>query len=409
STDTPHDQPLLKYRWNFDDGSDWQPWSSNKTILHSFSYTREYDITLEVMDDDGDTGTITKRMTISGPDSVKPSVSGVVVPQDAVVGKPITVFANVTDESGIASVVLHFRVGNETGQTLMTRVSGTTYQGQIPSQNSSVTISCWIVAEDVNGNIWTTGNYQIIVQEVVPAEYWAAGFGGAAILLVGMFLGFRRYNATVDEAFIIYEDGRLIAHQTRHLKPGMDNDVLSSMLIAIQDFVKDSFKDERTTALKRLDFGEKKILVEKGERVYLAAVLHGKHAGKIPQRMLQVIEEIQRDFGPVFAQWDGNLENVRGVKDETQSLFKKQWSISRVIRLRRSSEEGGPLVTECPVCDQSIPADSKRCPSCGADFGNATVADLEQVAQDLLQDSKVSPASSDQTSHGPAKDESPRK
>jgi hypothetical protein len=126
--------------------------------------------------------------------------------------------------------------------------------------------------------------------------------------------------------------------------------------------------------------------------VYLAAVLHGKHAGKIPQKMLQAIEEIQKEFGPVFAQWDGNLEDMRGVKDKTQPLFKKKWTISikRFAVLRRSPNEIEPLMIECPVCDQKIPAYSKRCPSCGVDFSNASVDDLEQVAQDMLKDENSS-------------------
>jgi hypothetical protein len=158
------------------------------------------------------------------------------------------------------------------------------------------------------------------------------------------------------------------------------------MLVAIQSFVRDSFKDETSTGLKRLDFGEKKILVEKGDRLYLAAVLHGRNAGKVPQKLLQVIEDIQKDFGPVFAQWDGDLESVRGVKDKTQPLFKQTLSITRIIRVRRSPQEIAPLMIECPICDRKISPDSKKCPSCGVDLSNASVDDLEKVAYDILKD-----------------------
>jgi PKD repeat protein len=392
STDTPHDIPMLAYRWNFDDGTNWYPWSSDPTIVHTFSISREYNVTLEVGDDDGAVGTTTRKIaiTVTPPDIVPPSVSNVTFVQTAVVGKPIIVSATLTDNSGQVTAFLYFRNGGKTNSTPMTRISGDVFEGQIPSQNSSGKIIFWIVAFDPNQNNLTTGEFEIVIEKPIPPEYWAAGFGGAVAILAGLFVGFRRVYATVDEAFIIYEDGRLIAHQTRHLKPGMDDEILSSMLVAIQDFVRDSFKDEGTTALKRLDFGDKKVLVEKGDRVYLAAVLHGKHPGKIPQKMLLVIEEIRRDFGAVFAEWDGDFESMRGVKDKTQPLFKKQWSITRIIRFRRSSEESGPLMIECPVCDNRIAADSKKCPSCGVDFSNASVDDLEQVAQDMLKDENSS-------------------
>ncbi|MGD0057247.1 MAG: PKD domain-containing protein [Methanomassiliicoccales archaeon] len=398
STDTPHDVPLLMYRWNFDDGTNWQNWSSDPILVHIFSKNRVYNVTLEVRDDDLAIGTITKKITVTviPPDTISPVISNVTFIQTAVVGKPITVSATVTDNSGQVTAFLYFKNGDKTNSTPMTKISGNVFEGQIPSQNSSGKISFWIVALDPSQNNFTTGEFEIVIEKPIPPEYWAAGFVGAVAILAGLFVGFRRVYATVDEAFIIYEDGRLIAHQTRHLKPGMDDEVLSSMLVAIQDFVKDSFKDEGTTALKRLDFGDKRVLVEKGDRVYLAAVLHGKYSGKIPQKMLLVIEEIRRDFGAVFAEWDGNFESMRGVKDKTQPLFKKQWSITRIIRFRRSSEKTGPLMIECPICDQRITADSKKCPSCGVDLTNASVSDLEQVAHDISHDKNGSSSLSEQ-------------
>ena len=115
-----------------------------------------------------------------------------------------------------------------------------------------------------------------------------------------------------------------MAHQTRRIKPGMDDDILASMFVAIQMFVKDSFKDESSTHLNRLDFGKKKILVEKGESFYLAVVLHSKRTGSVPKRMQSVIEDIQVNFGPTLKAWDGDLEKVRGVKDSMKPLVKRK-------------------------------------------------------------------------------------
>lgn len=104
----------------------------------------------------------------------------------------------------------------------------------------------------------------------------------------------------------------------------MDDDILASMFVAIQIFVKDSFKDESSTGLNRLDFGKKKILVEKGESFYLAVVLHSNRTGSVPKRMQTVIDDIEMKFGPVLKGWDGDLEKVRGVKDTVNSLVKRK-------------------------------------------------------------------------------------
>ncbi|MCJ7516500.1 MAG: PKD domain-containing protein, partial [Methanomassiliicoccales archaeon] len=402
SFDTPSDVSSLQFRWNFGDGTNWSPWSLNPIVRHTFvNKSREYSVVLNVRDNDGDIGAKTIQVIV---DETPPLVSEVHAVQRAVVGLPTTISASVTDSFGVHNVSLHYRIGEEVRIVTMSQTTVNIYEAQIPSQNSTVTIFFWVQAFDTSGNSFMTGEYELVVQEAIPPEYLYGGIGAFAVLAAGLFLGVRRRYATVDEAFIIYEDGRLIAHRTRHLKPGMDDEVLSSMLVAIQNFVKDSFKDETTTALKRLDFGEKKILVEKGDKVYLAAVLHGKHAGKIPQKLLQVIEEIQIDFGAVFAQWDGDLESVRGVKDKTRPLFKQTLSITRIIRVRRSPQEIGPMTIECPICDRKISPDSKKCPSCGVDLSNASVDDLEKVAYDILKEGAGLSTPSEQESSSLQKD-----
>jgi PKD repeat protein len=402
SFDTPSDVSSLQFRWNFGDGTNWSNWSLNPIIRHTFvNKSREYSVVLNVKDNDGDVGTKTIQVII---DETKPLVRVLSAGKRAVVGSPTTISANVTDPFGVYNVSLHYRIGEEVRIVTMSQTTVNIYEAQIPSQNSTVTIFFWVQAFDTSGNSFMTGEYELVVQEAIPPEYLYGGIGAFAVLAAGLLLGVRRRYATVDEAFIIYEDGRLIAHRTRHLKPGMDDEVLSSMLVAIQNFVKDSFKDETTTALKRLDFGEKKILIEKGDKVYLAAVLHGKHAGKIPQKLLQVIEEIQIDFGAVFAQWDGDLESVRGVKDKTRPLFKQTLSITRIIRVRRSPQEIGPMTIECPICDRKISPDSKKCPSCGVDLSNASVDDLEKVAYDILKEGAGLSTPSEQDSSSLQKD-----
>ncbi|MGD1060193.1 MAG: zinc ribbon domain-containing protein, partial [Methanomassiliicoccales archaeon] len=192
---------------------------------------------------------------------------------------------------------------------------------------------------------------------------------------VGLLL-VRNKTAAVDEVFIIYEDGRLIAHQTRRLKPGMDDEILSSMLIAIQSFVKDSFKDERATQLQRLDFGEKKILIEKGDHFFIAIVLHGERPGAAPKKLRQVIDSVQAEHGGTLTGWDGNLESLRGVKDMTAPLLGGK-AVQKM--------EEGNRVDECAACGSPVGPDDKVCPSCGASLNGGELDDLEAVASDLSE------------------------
>ena len=67
--------------------------------------------------------------------------------------------------------------------------------------------------------------------------------------------------------------------------------------------------------------GDKKILVEKGHHIYLAVVLHGNGGARIPQRMRDVLDDIEKEYGAVLLEWDGDLDRLRGVKVRSRLVF----------------------------------------------------------------------------------------
>lgn len=391
SEDTPSDLVTLEYQWNFDDGTNWSNWSRSPVIHHMFESDGNYSVVLRVRDDNGAINTTSAWVIV---DRKAPDIGNIIV-GEAVVGKPIVITTTVNDNIGLRNVTLFYEVGNETFSTIMLKKEGSsnTWVGQIKALNKTGIVVYWIEAVDKSGNKFTTGKLEFLVTEgAISPSLWILGLSIAGLALGGLYVYMRQFSTIVDEVFVIYEDGCLIAHDTRRLKPGMDDDVLSSMLIAIQDFVKTTFKDENTTALKRLDFGEKKILVEKGEKVYLAAVLHGKYDAKITQKMLRILNEIQRDYGSVFAQWDGDLEKVRGVRDKAHLLFEKDWKVS--IELfksigKRLSLKRAPKI-ECPICGEEISSSIGRCPSCGSELHFASISELEEVAKEITERDKTS-------------------
>lgn len=396
--DTPSDMPTLKYRWNFNDGSNWSYWNNSPIIFHLFENDGNYSVVLEVIDDDGATSRFTSWVVV---DREVPIVGNIIV-IDSIVGKPIIIRASINDNVGIRNATLFYKVGNVTFSTTMlkTEGTGTVWEGQIKALNATTIITFWIEAIDTSGNKFTTGQWEIVVTEgAIPSSLWIAGLGISGVVLGGVYVYLRRFSTVVDEVFVIYEDGCLIAHDTRRLKPGMDDDVLSSMLVAIQDFVKTAFKDENATALKRLDFGEKKILVEKGEKIYLAAVLHGKYDAKITQKMLKILNEIHRDYGSVFAQWDGDLEKVRGVRDKAHLLFAREWKVPvelfRSIRKRLSLDRS--IKIECPICGEEISSKISKCPSCGAELSLADISELEDIAKKINQEEEKSGTENENT------------
>jgi hypothetical protein len=186
------------------------------------------------------------------------------------------------------------------------------------------TVELYADVSDMAGHSVRTPTYTLDVKLHFMVEAWPyllltailAAFGTA-----GYFM--HESRIAVDETFVIYRDGRLISHTTRRLKPGMDDQVLGGMFVAIQDFVKDSFKDITSFTLRKIEFGEKSILIEKGEELYLAVILHGNASKKVSSRMKKIVDAIEDAYGESLKNWDGDLEKVRGVGDIAKTLYSK--------------------------------------------------------------------------------------
>ncbi len=124
----------------------------------------------------------------------------------------------------------------------------------------------------------------------------------------------------VEDVFLIHSDGRLIAHHSRKFREEIDEDIFSGMLTVVQDFVKDSFKSRTRVGMKRLDFGDSKILIERSPHTFLATVLVGNEPKLLPLYMLQVLKEVEDRYGNVLERWTGLLHQLEGVDEMIQKL-----------------------------------------------------------------------------------------
>ncbi len=125
----------------------------------------------------------------------------------------------------------------------------------------------------------------------------------------------------VEDVYLLSKSGILISHETRRLKPEVDEDVLSSMLVAIQDFVRESFKDEGNVELKTVEFGDKKIFIERGKYLILAAVMRGEVDKYVKFRVSEVLKEIEKKYQDILPTWKGDVEKFRGVRE----ILRKIW------------------------------------------------------------------------------------
>jgi OOP family OmpA-OmpF porin len=110
----------------------------------------------------------------------------------------------------------------------------------------------------------------------------------------------------VEQVFLIHsETGLLLAHVTA---PGLDvpdADLISGMLTAIQDFVRDSFRPAEGGMLSTFTVGEHTVHVEAGPSALVAGVIRGQFPESVPQRLQQTLEQIHLEYASALGDFQG--------------------------------------------------------------------------------------------------------
>jgi hypothetical protein len=146
------------------------------------------------------------------------------------------------------------------------------------------------------------------------------------LILVVLFVVFTTYK--VKEVFLIHKSGILLYHLSREHKPGRDEEVLSGMFTAVQEFIKDSFSTTGPGAeggehvLREMKIGDNNnILIERGKYIYLAVIFSGRGAGKLRTRARGILETIEIKYKDAFSSWVGDMDRIKGVENLLKPLL----------------------------------------------------------------------------------------
>ncbi len=146
------------------------------------------------------------------------------------------------------------------------------------------------------------------------------GVGGAGA--VGGVLYVRR-RARLDELYLMHDSGMLIRHWSRNTSHEHDSDILSGMLMVLQEFVRDTWKghQDEDAPLEQLRFGAQRVLLARGHHAVLAAVVRGRYVNGLPRRLSVAIEEFERSNADRLADWNGNVDVFPKVDQIAQQLL----------------------------------------------------------------------------------------
>ncbi|HEX9119087.1 MAG TPA: OmpA family protein [Terriglobales bacterium] len=117
----------------------------------------------------------------------------------------------------------------------------------------------------------------------------------------------RSVRYRVEQVFLIHrETGLLLQHVARSDQIVQDSDLVSGMLTAIQDFIRDSFAETSGRDIETIELDEFNLWVQHGPSAILAAVVSGAPPPELRNVLARTLEQVHAEYGPLLASFNGD-------------------------------------------------------------------------------------------------------
>ncbi|MCC8190269.1 MAG: OmpA family protein [Planctomycetes bacterium] len=117
----------------------------------------------------------------------------------------------------------------------------------------------------------------------------------------------------VEQVFCIHRDtGLVLAHLANESVEAQDADMVSAMLTAIRDFVRDCFAGGKDEELHSLQMGEFTVHIESGTHAYIACVMRGTPPPEYHAEMRAALDLLHIEYGEGLSAFDGDSEPFAG-------------------------------------------------------------------------------------------------
>jgi outer membrane protein OmpA-like peptidoglycan-associated protein len=155
-------------------------------------------------------------------------------------------------------------------------------------------------------------------------ESWRTGKPFAEIVILRSLL----YR--VEQVFLIHrQTGLLLRHETAEAAVIRDADLVSGMLTAIQDFVRDSFGSEEGKELENMQVGDFQVWVAHGPKALLAGVVRGVPPRQLASLIQDRLERIHESMGSALDDFDGDAAPFVAARPILQSCLTGQLARER--------------------------------------------------------------------------------
>ncbi len=151
-------------------------------------------------------------------------------------------------------------------------------------------------------------------------EAWRTGRPFAEVVLL------HRLRYRVDQVFLIHrETGLLLHHAATSGAVVQDQHVLSGMLTAIQDYVRESFGASPDQMLDQFHVGEWTVWIEQGSQAYLACVIRGTPPATLRDDVHDVLDRIHAEQAGALAAFDGDAAPFQAVQTHLEHCLQAHY------------------------------------------------------------------------------------
>jgi outer membrane protein OmpA-like peptidoglycan-associated protein len=132
----------------------------------------------------------------------------------------------------------------------------------------------------------------------------------------------------VEQVFLIHKKtGLLLQHVVASLVTVQDPDLVSAMLTAIQDFVKDSFSVQKGDGLQTLQFGELTVWIEEGPQAVLAGIIRGNAPQELRAIFRDTLEKVHLRLYRELYDFQGESEPFLKSKPYLESCLEARYQV----------------------------------------------------------------------------------
>lgn len=129
-----------------------------------------------------------------------------------------------------------------------------------------------------------------------------------------------------EQVFLIHKKtGLSLGHAAAPSVAMQDPSLVSGMLSAIQDFVRDSFSASQGQGVERMNVGDLDVWVEDGPYAILATVIRGVAPRALRDRMAEVLENIHREYSAQLDRFNGDSTPFVHVNEELSRCLELQY------------------------------------------------------------------------------------